>query len=184
MSWALLNLYNHFRGWRMVALFAAFLIYTLWFTGPGFFGQMGRLPNYTSLQESGFYSGAQAVATLSALEGEARITKLLALIFDVPYMVMQTLVFGAFIAFGLGHWGKEQSRWRVLVFLPAAFLLFDALEDSFIAATLFTQSEAIGGIAGVMTAAKFAAFLPSILASLIMLIIGGVAWARAGRKES
>ena len=93
--------FHRFRGWRILALFAVFIAYTLWYTGSGFFGQMSSMPGYSSLQEMGFYSGATAVKTLGGLDAAGRKTKFLALVFDVPYMILQALVFEAFIAFGL-----------------------------------------------------------------------------------
>jgi len=53
--------FHRFQGWRILALFAVFAAYTLWYIGPGYFGQMTRLTGHLSLQEMGFYSGATAV---------------------------------------------------------------------------------------------------------------------------
>ena len=156
----------------MLALFIVFLAYTLWFTGPGFFGQMTAIDGYSSLQEMGFYSGATAVETLGSLDAAGRRLKYLALIFDVPYMILQALVFEGFIAFGIRNMKLQNPKWNLLFILPIAFLLTDFAEDSFIALTLSTGSQALGTIAGLMTAAKFATFIPGIFAALIMLIIG------------
>jgi len=134
--------FHRFQGWRILALFAVFAAYTLWYTGPGFFGQMSSMSGYSSLQET--------------------------LIFDVPYMILQALVFEAFIAFGMRHIKPKNPKWNLLFILPIGFLLVDFLEDSFIALTLSTSSIFLGTIAGFMTALKFAVFIPAIVVSLII----------------
>ena len=174
--------FHRFQGWRIIALCAVFLAYTLWYIGPGFFGQMASLPGYSSLQEMGFYSGATAVETLCLLDAQGRKLKLLALIFDVPYMILQALVFEAFIAFGIRHLKPKSPKWNLLFILPIGFLLIDFFEDSFIALTLTTGSTALGTIAGIMTALKFAIFIPAIIISLIMGAAGLFAWFRSGKN--
>jgi len=159
------------------------MAYTLWYIGPGFFGQMTSLPGYSSLQEMGFYSGATAVETLGSLDAAGRKTKFLALIFDLPYMILQALVFEAFIAFGLRHIKPKNPKWNLLFILPIGFLLVDFFEDSFIALTLTTGSTALGTIAGIMTALKFTIFIPAMIISLIMGAAGLFAWFRSGKSS-
>ena len=159
-----------------MALIAVFAAYTLWYVGPGFFGDMLRLPGHISLQEKGFYSGAEAVEILGRLDAAGQKTKLLALIFDVPYMILQALVFEACIAFGLRHMPLKNPKWNLLFILPIGFLLADFAEDSFLALTLTTGSTALGTIAGFMTALKFITFIPGIIVSLVMLLGGLWAW--------
>lgn len=154
------------------------MAYTAWYVGPGYFGQMSSMPGYSSLQEMGFYSGVEAVEILSRLDGQGRKTKLLALIFDVPYMILQALVFEAFIAFGIRNLKPKNPKWDLLFILPIGFLLADFFEDSFIALTLTTGSTIIGAIAGFMTALKFAFFIPAIIVSLRMAIIGSIMWVK------
>ena len=167
----------------MLALIAIFLAYTLWYVGPGFFGDLTRLAGHTSLQESGFYTGADAVERLGKLDAEGRKTKFLALIFDVPYMILQALVFEALIAFGVRHIKPKNPKWNLLFILPIGFLLIDFAEDSFIALTMTTGSTVLGTIAGYMTALKFAIFIPAIIVSLSMAIGGLIGW-RRNRKHS
>jgi len=170
--------FHRFQGKSILALFAVFMAYTLWYTGPGFFGQMSSMQGYSPLQEMGFYSGATAVETLRSLDAEGRKTKFLALIFDIPYMILQALVFEAFIAFGIRHIKPKNPKWNLLFILPIGFLLVDFFEDSFIALTLTTGSSLLGAIAGVMTALKFAVFIPAIIISLIMGAWGLLAWCK------
>lgn len=170
--------FHRFQGRRLLMLIAVFILYTLWYVGPGYFGQMTRIAGHISLQESGFYSGATAVEILSQLDEVGRKTKYLALIFDVPYMIMQALVFEALIAFGMRHIKPRNPKWNLLFLLPIGFLLADLAEDSFIALTLASGSVVWGSLAGYMTVLKFLTFIPAIIVSLIMLFGGILAWRR------
>jgi len=175
--------FHRFQGLQIWGLIAVFAAYTLWYIGPGYFGQMLRIPGHVSLQESGFYSGAEAVERLSRLDAAGQKTKYLALIFDVPYMVLQALVFEALIAFGMRHMKPRSAKWNLLFLLPIAFLLIDFLEDSFIALTLSTGSTVLGTIAGIFTALKFLVFIPGIVVSLIMGAGGLIAWIRQRNRS-
>jgi len=174
--------FYRFQGWRLLGLIIVFFAYTTWYTGPGFFGDLTRLPGHVALQERGFYSGATAIEILGKLDAAGRKTKYLALVFDVPYMIMQALVFEGLIAFGMRHLKPKSPKWTLLFILPIGFLLADFAEDSFIALTLATGSQALGTIAGLMTALKFATFIPAIITSFIMGIGGLWAWFK-GRKH-
>jgi len=170
--------FHRFQGWRLLALIIIFSLYTLWFTMPGYFGQMTRIEGHISLQKSGFYSGATAVEILSRLDAAGQKAKYLALIFDVPYMIMQALVFEGLIAFGMRHMKPQNPKWNYLFILPIGFLLADFAEDSFLALTLATGSQVFGTIAGFMTAFKFLTFIPAIVVSTVMVIGGLTAWGR------
>jgi len=170
--------FHRFKGPRLLALLAVFVAYTAWYVGPGFFGDLMRLPGHISLQEKGFYSGAEAVEILGRLDEAGRKTKFLALIFDLPYMILQALVFEALIAFGICHIKPKNLKWNLLFILPIGFLLADFAEDSFLALTMATGSIVLGTIAGIMTALKFATFILGIAVSLIMGLTGLMAWFR------
>jgi hypothetical protein len=143
---------------------------------------MTRLPGHMSLQEMGFYSGATAVEILGNLDAQGRKIKFLALIFDVPYMILQALVFEAAIAFGILKMRLTASYWQGLFILPILFLLADAFEDSSLALLLSTEQMIFGTFAGIFTAIKFCAFTPAIIISLIM--VGGGFFAIIKRKAS
>ena len=174
--------YERFQGWRLIALLVVFTAYTLWFIGPGPFGDLARLQGYDSLQERGFYSGTEAVAAIESLSAEGRAVKYKALGFDFIYMVLQTWVFEAVIAFGLIALGWMSSRWRWLLLAPMFFLLFDFLEDSFLALVLATSSELVGSLAGIFTLMKFVIFIPLVLLSLGFGVAGTVAIILRKRK--
>jgi len=176
--------YDRFTGRRLITLLAVFLIYTIWFTSVGPFGQLTQLEGYSYLQGRGFYSGSEAVAAAESLSAEGRAIKFKALGFDLIYMVLQTWVFEAVILFGLAALGLMSSRWRWLLILPIGFLLFDFLEDSFLALVLLTSSEMIGGFAGLFTLMKFVFFIPLIVLSLALGIAGTVAIVLRNRKSS
>lgn len=157
--------YHRFTGWRLTALLIVFVVYTLWFTTLGPFGHLTRLDGYDYLQGRVFYTGQEAVVAIEGLSAEGRRLKFTELGFDLIYMVLQTWVFEAVIAFGLVATGLLNSKWRWVLLAPMGFLLFDFLEDSFLALLLLTSSEFIGAFAGVFTALKFAFFVPLIIAS-------------------
>lgn len=167
--------YKRFAGWRLLALLAVFTAYTLWFIGPGPFGALTRLEGYNYLQARGFYTGAEAVAASESLSTDGRRIKYTALGFDLIYMILQTWVFEAVIAFGLTTLGLLRSRWRWVLLAPMGFLLFDFLEDSFLALVMVTSSEIIGTFAGVFTLMKFVFFGPLVVISIALGIAGIVA---------
>jgi hypothetical protein len=174
--------YHRFTGWRLIALIAVFFAYTLWFTGPGPFGELMRIDGYAGLQERGFYTGAEAVAAIESLNADGRRIKFTALGFDLIYMVLQCWMFEALMVFGLTALGWMSSRWRWCLLFPIGFLLFDFLEGGFLALTMVTSSELLGGIAGVSTLLKFAFFIPTIFLSFGLTIAGIVATILRKRK--
>lgn len=174
--------YARFQGWRLIALLVVFSAYTLWFIWPGPFGELTRLQGYDYLQGRGFYSGAEAVAAIEMLSAEGRVIKFKALGFDLIYMVLQTWVFEAVIAFGLIALGWMKSRWRWLLLAPMGFLLFDFLENSFLALLMETNSELIGSFAGVFTLMKFVFFVPLFVLSLGLGAAGMMAIVLRKRK--
>ncbi len=178
--------YHRFTGWRLITLLVVFSVYTVWFTTIGPFGELTRIENYAYLQERGFYSGAVAVAAIDSLSAEGRRIKYTALGFDLIYMVLQTWVFEAVIAFGLAALGLLQSRWRWILLAPMGFLLFDFLEGSALALVLATSSELIGSFAGAFTLLKFTFFVPLIFTSLGLGtagIVANILRKRKGRRE-
>jgi hypothetical protein len=164
--------FYRFQGWRFVALFLVFTLYTAWYVGPGYFGQLTHLEGYSLLQARGFYTGAEAKAAIAGLSAEGRRLKYLALIFDVPYMILQALVFEAGIAFGILQARLSSRYWQWLFVLPIGFLLADVLEDSALALLLSTDHIVFGAAAGVFTAIKFFVFIPAIIVSIVMLLLG------------
>lgn len=165
--------FYRFQGWRFIALVIVFALYTAWYVGPGYFGQLTRLEGYSLLQARGFYSGAEALEAIHSLNAEEVKLKYFALLFDVPYMILQALVLEAAIAFGILQMRLTSRVWQWLFILPIGFLLMDVFEDSFLALLLSTQQALFGGLAGVFTALKFCVFIPAIILSILMFI-GGV----------
>ena len=175
--------FQRFSGWRLPVLLAAFLIYTIWFTTIGPFGQLTRLEHYTYLQGRVFYSGKEAVTAVQSLDAEGRRLKFITLACDVIYMVLQTWVFEALIAFGLSARGLMNTSWRWCLMAPMGFLVFDFLEDSFLALVMMTSSELIGSFAGVFTLLKFGFFIPLVVLSLGLGIMGIVTVILRKRKN-
>lgn len=136
------------QGKRMIALVFVFVTYAIWFIGPGYFGQMTAIEGHMSLQKSVYYSGQVAVDRLCLLDTDERRLKYLALIFDIPFMILYALIFEAFIAFGLRARRQERSKWGVLLGLPIICLLIDFSENSFIALALASGNTYFGTLAG------------------------------------
>jgi len=175
--------YQRFTGWRLFALLFLFTLYTAWFISIGPFGQLTRLEGYDYLQERGFYTGAEAVAAIENLSAEGRRLKYIALGFDLIYMVLQTWVFEALIAFGLTALGLMKTRWRWILLAPRGFLIFDFLEDGMLALLLATSSSPIGTFAGLFTLMKFVFFIPLVVISTALGIAGSVAIVLRNRKN-
>lgn len=163
---------QRFSGWRLPVLLAVFLIYTIWFTTIGPFGQLTGLENYTNLQSRVFYSGEDAITAIQSLDADGRRLKFITLACDVIYMVLQTWTFEALIAFGLTARGLLNTSWRWILLAPMGFLVFDFLEDSFLALVMVTSSEFLGSCAGVFTLLKFTFFIPLVVLTLGLGLMG------------
>ena len=167
--------HHRFFGWQIVALIAVAIAYTMWFVGPGPYGQLADLAPGMPMEEKVLYSGADAVSVLSGLDNAGRRTKLTSLLFDIPYMILNMLVFEALIAFGIRRMSLKGS-WALLFTAPLAFLFADLLENGLLAATLLTGNTIMGWLAGVFAGIKFLTFGLSSLAALVMAIAGLVAF--------
>jgi len=168
--------FHSFKGLRLLALIFVTLAYSYWFTVHGPFGKLTTLAPGMPLEEAMYYTGAHAVSVLGQLDEAGRKAKYLSLACDVPFMLLFTLMAEGLIAFGFRHLGLMGARWRLLFILPLAFLMFDFLEDSFLALTLATGSEALGTVAGIMTPLKMFTFVPSMLVAIILGLSGLAVW--------
>jgi len=160
------KLIPHLRGWALVAAFIFMVVYTLWFVGPGYFGQLGALSPDLPLQSAFFYSGEHAVTTLGDIDPEDRKIAYLAYLFDLPFMWISTVVFTSFIALGIKALNLKNWFGKLALLMPALFLFFDISEDSLLAITLASGSEVTGAVAGFATLLKMIAFGVSNLAAI------------------
>jgi len=172
--------FHRFFGWHILVLAVVFSAYTLWYTGPGPFGRLASLAPGMPMQEQFFYTGQQAVDIYAGLDEQGRKTTLLALLLDLPFMILFSLLAEALIAFGIRRMSLG-GKWNLLFVLPIAFLLCDFGEDSFLALTLTSGNTILGSIAGVFTAMKFVTFTAAIIAAIGMSALGLLAFLR--RKE-
>lgn len=168
--------FHRFQGFRLLALVIVTLGYSFWFTAFGPFGKLAALAPGMPLEEAFHYSGAHAVSVLGGLDEAGRRMKYLSLACDVPFMILSTLMAEGLIAFGLRHLGLMGGKWRLLFVWPLAFLVFDFLEDSFLALTLATGSEALGTVAGIMTPLKMMTFVPAMILALFFGLSGLAMW--------
>ena len=164
--------FTRFQNRWFFVLLVIYIAYSLWFIGPGPFGQLASLGAGIPLEERGYYTGAFAVETLSALSPEGRKAKYISLLFDIPYIIMTALVLEAMTAFGLIATGRERSKWAALLALPMIFLVVDVLEDSALALTLASGSEVFGTLAGLLTPLKFLVFSVATLVALVLAACG------------
>lgn len=164
--------FTRFQNRWFFVLLVVYIAYSAWFMGVGPYGKLAALGAGMPLEERGYYTGAFAVETLSALNSEGRTTKYLSLLFDIPYMIMSALVLEAMTAFGLIATGRDRSKWAVLLALPMLFLIVDILENSALAFTLASGSALLGSVAGLLTPLKFFVFSVAMIAALILAVYG------------
>lgn len=176
--------FHRFTSWKILALLAVTLAYSLWFTTSGPYSALSDLAPGMPLEEQGFYTGNYAVETLEQLNSDGRRAKFISLIFDIPYMILWALVFEALIGFGVRRLAFIRPVWTLLFVLPIAFLLTDFAEDSFLALTLVTGSEIMGAFAGVMTFLKFLTFTAAGLIGFGLSVAGLVVWSLKDRSKA
>lgn len=174
--------FHRFQGFRLLALIIVTVGYSYWFTAFGPFGKLAALAPGMPLEEAMHYSGAHAASVLGSLDEAGRKMKYLSLACDIPFMVLSTLMAEGLIAFGLRHLGLMGGKWRLLFILPLAFLMFDFLEDSFLALTLASGSEVFGTIAGIMTPLKMFTFVPAMILAIFFGFSGLAMWL-AGKSK-
>lgn len=174
--------FHKFRGWKLLALIVITLGYASWYSVMGPYSVLADLAPGMPLEERGYYTGAQAVETLSALDASGRKAKYISLVFDIPNMILSALLFEGLIAFGIRRLSLNRAKWGLLFVLPIAFLLADFGEDSFLALTLSTGSQTLGTIAGILTAVKFFTYIAAALAGLLLSFSGLGYWLVKGWK--
>ena len=174
--------FHRFQGWKILALIGVTTVYSVWYSVFGPYAALSALAPGLPLESQLYYDGEYAVSILSQLDAAGQRAKLISLLFDVPYMILNALVFEALIAFGIRRWSLNRPIWSLLFALPIAFLLIDFAEDSFLALTLVSGSTTLGAMAGIFTSVKFLTFSLAALAALIMGGSGLVYWLIKGRK--
>ena len=170
--------FHRFFGWKIIALLAVLAAYVAWYVGPGYFGQIMNMGSGLPVQSELFYRGHYPVEIYGALTEPQKKTVLLALIFDLPFMVLFMLAAEAVIAFGIRHL-KLGGKWNLLFILPVAFLLCDFGEDSFLALTLYGGGTITGWAAAVFTPLKFLFFYGCLIAAPLMGVAGILRWFRS-----
>ena len=165
-----------------MALVAVTMLYSYWFAVIGPFSKLAALAPGLPLESQFSYSGQYAVETLAQLDEAGERAKLSSLFFDLPYMVLNALMFEALIAFGIRRLNLIKPIWSFLFILPLAFLMFDFAEDAFLALTVVTGSELTGTLAGLATPAKFVTFIGAIVSALLLSVSGLIYWGVKGRN--
>ena len=176
------RVFHKFQGLRLLALIIITLAYGYWFTLHGPYSKLSALGPGLPLEDLFFYSGAHAAEVLGRLDAAGRRAKYLSLLFDVPNMILTMLMLEGLIAFGLRHLGLMGRKWRLLFALPIAFLMFDFLEDSFLALTLATNLEITGTLAGIMTPLKIIT-VSACMITAVVLSLGGLGMWLLGKSK-
>jgi len=175
--------FHRFYGWRILALIAVTMAYSYWFAVIGPYAKLEGLAPGMPFEGQFTYDGAFAAKTLGQLDAVGQRTKLISLFFDLPYMVLNALVFEALIAFGIRRMNLTKPVWSMLFILPIAFLIFDFAEDAFLALTVVSGSSVTGTLASLATPAKFITFMAASFAGLILSVLGLLFWLIKGRND-
>ncbi len=176
--------FHRFQGWKILALLFVTLAYSAWFSLIGPFSKLAGLAPGMPLEAQFSYSGDYARQVLGQLDEAGQRAKLISLLFDVPYMILNALLFEALIGFGIRRLNLTKPIWSLLFILPLAFLLFDFAEDAFLALTVVTDSPVTAALASMSTPLKFISFIGAILASLILSLSGLIYWLVKGRQSA
>lgn len=175
--------FHRFFGWKIAVLFIVTACYGFWHSNIGPYADLANLAPGLPLEERGFYTGQEAVTSLSDLNVSGQRTKLWALVLDIPNFILLAFLMEALIAFGIRRLKLIRPIWNLLFVFPILFLLVDFAEDSFVALTLVTLSEGFGSVAGVLTVAKFGVFSLTTLIAIILSLTGLVYWLMQDRKS-
>ena len=164
-------------GWRVLALFLVFAVYSYLAMGLGPYSKLPGLYGAPPLSTQSFISGADAVAMIGRLGEDGIRVKWLFLATDIPFMLLNTFVFSAFLAFAVRRLSWVEKTWsRALIALPLVFLMVDFTEDVFQALLLLTKSVPIGAIEGVLTGVKLFIYSGVGIISVLAAAIGVFVW--------
>jgi len=158
------------RGWLILALFTAFVVYVT-VTLPVLQAAPGG--NIESLDAQFFYTPEKAFSTVASYGGAARFWTIIYLTWDIVNPVLYTLAFCLFISWLFQRSFKPESKLQKLNVLPVGAGLFDLLENIAIV-TLLTaypsQPVVVAWLSTVCTMIKVSFLGMSMLLILIGLV--------------
>lgn len=156
------------RGWLILALFAAFVIYVA-VTFPAL--QKAPGGSIVSLDAQLYYPPDQAYATIGSYGEASRFWILIYLTWDVLNPIFYTLFFSLLISWLFQRGFKPESRLQRLNLLPLGAGLFDLLENLSIVTMLSaypTRLTAVAWLSTICTLGKM-----SLLGLSLLLVLFG-----------
>ena len=158
------------RGWLILALFAAFVVYVA-ATLPVLQAAPGG--NIEALDARFFYTPEEAFWTVASYGDAARLWTRIYLTWDIVNPILYTLAFSLFISWLFRRSFKPESKLQKLNVLPAGAGLFDLLENIGIVTLLTvypTQPVVVAWLSTVCTMIKVSLLGVSVLLILIGLV--------------
>jgi hypothetical protein len=158
------------RGWLILALFAAFVVYMA-VTLPVLQAAPGG--NIEALDAQFFYTPEKAFSTVASYDDAAGLWTRLYLTWDIVNPILYTLAFSLFISWLFQRSFKPESKIQKLNVLPAGAGLFDLLENISIVTLLTvypTQPVVMAWLSTVCTMIKVSFLGVSALLILVGLI--------------
>lgn len=158
------------RGWLILALFAAFVVYVA-ITFPILQASPGG--NIESLDAQFFYTPEEAFSTLGSYGEASRFWIRIYLTWDIVNPLLYTLAFGLLIAWLFQRSFKPDSRLQKLNLAPVGAGFFDLLENISIVVLLMiypAQPTAVAWLSTVCTMSKMVFLGVSILLVLIGVV--------------
>ena len=160
--------HNWARGWLILVLFVALVIYIV-----------GTLPilqaapggNITSLDAQFFYTPEQAFSTIASYGDSAHLWKYLYLTWDILTPILYTLAFSLSISWLFQRGFKKESKFQALNLVPAGAGMFDLLENISIVTLLSVHPAQPVGIAWFSTICTM--IKVSLLGASVLLILVG-----------
>lgn len=168
------RLHSWARVWRILALFAAFVLYIM-ITFPALQAAPGG--SIVSLDAQLFYTPDQAYATVGSYAEAAGFWMLMYLTWDVVTPLLYSLGFGLLISWLYQRTFDPHSKWQRLNLVPIGAGLFDLLENLSIVILLWaypSQLSAVAWVATFFTMSKMSLLLASVLLAIIGLIAYGM----------
>jgi hypothetical protein len=164
------------RGWLILALFAAFVVFAA-VTLPLLMAAPGG--SVESLDAQFFYTPEKAFSTVASYGDAGRFWILMYLTWDIVNPILYTLVFSLFISWLFQRSFKPGSKWLKLNVLPVGAGLFDLLENICIVTLLAVYPAKPAVVAWIGTACTMSKI--SFLGMSTLLVLAGLVKAAMNR---
>lgn len=156
------------RGWLVLGLFAAFVIYVA-LTLPAL--QKAPGGSIVSLDAQMFYTPDQAYETVGSYGDASRFWIIIYLTWDVVNPILYTLAFSLLISWFFQRSFKPDSKWQRLNLLPFGAGFFDLLENISIVTMLSAYPAGLTAVAWLSTICTLGK-IGFLGLSLLLVLIG------------